>query len=457
MRTFSAITLSREEFLAWMAGDHETVSDALLTTSKPLRPEGTITLLWDKAQLGDGFQPLVAVPPDDLRDFFAFVGTYITTFRPFTAFFRVVSSELIPALEDRQQPDRQVVERVARMIAGSAISEVHLSSGGRPTDDTAHLSTLMATLSASLGQAVIAGYPTPFFDWIAKQWQGVHRRVDNTSTEKVEAQQIALIWKLISGALRSGTSEAVMPSSSRSEQAISQFLASSIEAQGVDKRLLSSLALSMSIEIDPSKVLTSSREERIRAFSDFLNHRDVWSRDPLASQFMAGLLLAIAGNGSFDLLRSSRELLSRAPVSIIWFGVCASLFAESNVLTIANCVGRRLLRDLKRSQDLFDPPRADLNSYEYRILSGDPRALDQVNSQSPDSIEVELLANVTTRVSKYESSRDDRLAEDVEVLAGSLQEIRAVLERAQRKLRHTAPQRQIDMFGSNGKPRGRSR
>jgi hypothetical protein len=458
VNTFSAVTLSREDFLTWMTGNHEIAPDQHQTTSKPSHEEGTITLLWDKSKLSDGRQPLIVVPADKLRDFFAFVGTYITTYRPFSAFFRVVSSEVIPVLEQLEQPDRDVVERIARVVAGSAISEVYVSSGARLPGDKAHLSTLTATLSASLGQAIIAGYPSTSFDWIAKQWQGVHHRLDDIGSERVGAEQITLIWRLLFDALRNRRSEAVVPLSGGSMQTISRFLADSIYGAGVDKGPLLPLALSMSPGVDPSKLMTSSREERIKAFSEFVTRLDNWSHDPLAGQFIAGLLLAITGNGSFDLLRSSRELLSRAPVSIIWFGVCASLFGESNVLTTANCAGRRLLRDLKRPADLFDPPTSDLNSYEYRMLRRDPGGLEQVNSRSADSFEVELLASVTTRIPKYDTSRVARLTEDVEVLAGGLQEIRSVVERTQRRLRYiTTPPRQSDMFASNAKPRGRPR
>jgi hypothetical protein len=159
VKTFAAVKLSREEFLTWMGGDHEIVLNDHRRTSKPSHEQGTITLLWDESEVNDALQPLIVVPADDLRDFFAFVGTYITTFRPYTAFFRVVSTEVIPTLEQLQRPDRDVVERIARVVAGSAMSEVYLSSGGRPPADTAHLSTLTATLSASLGKRSLQVVP----------------------------------------------------------------------------------------------------------------------------------------------------------------------------------------------------------------------------------------------------------------------------------------------------------
>jgi hypothetical protein len=456
MKKLSLAQLSRDEFLAWMGGDHRMPIGHPSAPTKPGYEEGMITLLWDKSEAGAGGQPLIAVPADGMRDFFAFVGTYITTFRPYSAFFRVVPIEIIPALEERQLPARDVLQRVASVVAGSALSEVYLGAGGRVGSAGAQLPTTAATLSASLGQAILAGYPTGVLDRLAKQWYAIHRGANSPEMEQTAADQIVLIWKLISDATREGISDA-LPSLGRSQQAVSRFLAETIHGRGVDKDLLLSLALSMSVKVNLANILTSSREERIRAFNDFVISLDPSSHDPLPGQFLAGLLLAISGNGSFDLLRSSGNLLNRSPISIVWFGVCAALFEESNILTTANCVGRRLVRELQRPQGLFDPPRADLNAYEYIILRRDTGALDQVNSQSADSLEIELMGNVTTSISKYDGNRDARLAEHVEVLAGSLQEIRSIVERAQRRVRYATPPRQGELIRSDEKPRGRSR
>jgi hypothetical protein len=456
MKKFLLARLSRDEFVAWMGGDHRMAAEHRPAPTKPPYEDGAVTLLWDESEAGNAGQPLIAVPSDGMRDFFAFVGTYIATYRPYSTFFRVVPIEIIPALEERRVLVGDVLRRVASVVAGSALSEVHLRTGGRGVSTRAQMPTIMATLSASLGQAVIAGYPSGVLDWLAKQWHAIHRRTNGSVPEQAETDQIVLIWKLISDATREGISDAPSPLG-RSHRIIARFLADAIRSRGVDKALLLSLASSMSVNVDPAKILASSREERIRAFNDFVVSLDPSSHDPLPGQFLAGLLLAISGNGALDLLRSSKELANRSPISIVWFGVCAALFEESNVLTTANCVGRRLVRDLQRPQGLFDPPRADLNSYEYILLRRETGALDQVNSQSADSLEIELMANVTTSTAKYDENRDARFAEDVEVLAESLQEIRSVVERAQRRLRYASPPRQGELIRSDQKPRSRPR
>ena len=458
MNKFSTTVLTREEFLTWMGGgDYRSVSfNQFKASTRPLHEDGMITLLWDESEMEDSGQPVIAVPGSGLRDFFAFVGTYVTTFRPYSAFFRVIPVEMISALEERQRPVREVARRVARIVAGSALSEVFLRSGGRSVSERAQLPGIAGTLSASLGQALIEGYPAPIFDKLAKQWHSIHPEARDSAAESTEGEPIALIWKLIASGVQGGRSDGLL-SSARSEQAMALFLANAIRGQGVDAGLLQPLVSIMPGKVDPTKILVSSREERIRAFKEFVAGLDYSGPDPLAGQFLAGLLLAITGNGSFDLLRSGKELLNRSPISVVWFGVCAALFEESNVLTTGNCAGRRLVRDLLNPRGLFAPPAFDLNSYEYTILARDTGSLDQVNSSSIDGLVVELMPSVTTYISKSDGGRDAQLAEDVDVLAGSLQEIKSVIERAQRRLRYAAPDRQGERLKSAEKPRGRSR
>lgn len=453
MKKLSLAQLSRDEFLSWMGGDHR-MAIGHKAPSKTSSQEGMVLLVWDKSEVGDGGRPLIAIPTEDMRDFFAFVGTYMTTFRPYSAFFRVVPIEMISAIEERQLPVNDVLQRVARVAAGSAFSEVYLRAGGRVVGNRTQLPAIAATLSATFGQAIVAGYPTRVLDRLAKQWSAIHRGTNNSILEQADADQIALIWRLISDAARDGMSDS-LAALGRSQHTISRFLAEALRGRGFNNALLLSLASSMSTTVDPAQILTSSREERIRAFNDFVARLDPTSVDPLPGQFLAGLLLAISGNGSFDLLRSGVELLSRSPTSIVWFGVCAALFEESNVLTTANCAGRRLARDLQRPHGLFDSPSADLNSYEYFMLKRDMDALDQVNSHRADGLEIELLGNITTSISRYDN-RDARLAEDVEVLAGSLQEIRSVVERAQHSLRYAKSPQQGELIRSH-KTRSRSR
>lgn len=452
MKKFSLTELSREQFLAWLGGERR----ASHATSAKLREQGMIALLSDESEAPKESQPVIVVPSDGLRDFFAFVGTYVTTYRPFSAFFRVVPADMTAALEQRQRPTLDMAEGISKLVVGAAFSEIYLRSAGRTTINKIQLPLVAASLSATLGQAVVAGYPASVFDWLTTQWSAIHRRESDLTSDGADPEQIASIWKLISVSISEVTRKSGVGIQDRHEEVISRFLASAIHGRGIDKTALLLLGSSIPTEINLAKAIAAPREERIRIFNDFVEKMRSSSHDTPMAPFLAGFLLAISGNGSFDLLPSGRELLSRSPISVIWFGICAALFDESNVLTIANCAGRRFVRDLRRPQGLFEVPQADLNSYEYLLFRRDVGSLEQVNSKGADVLEIELLANVNTFASKSEGGRESHLAQDIEVLSGSLQEIRAVAERAQRMLR-SVTSRQAELFRSDEKPRGRPR
>lgn len=97
-----AASLSREEFIDWL-GRGFTPTPKELTAShlaKSIEPGG-LALLWENKPdpaSPDSPQPVIAVPGREMREFFAFVGTYVSTYQPFSAFFRVVPLEDVPNL-----------------------------------------------------------------------------------------------------------------------------------------------------------------------------------------------------------------------------------------------------------------------------------------------------------------------------------------------------------------------
>jgi hypothetical protein len=451
MMQFESVEISREDFLRWLGNDKERFDELPLLNSSHVK--GDIALLWDRSVGRSDTQPIISVPSNELRDFFAFVSTYVTTFRPYTAFFRVVPTELVSAIEDRKPLRPDVTANTARLVAGASLGEASLHV---QKASTTRLSTLTATISACLGQAVIAGYSTKLIDWFAAEWRLIHAVPKAGSREGQVLDEVPSIWKLIGQAVQDdkrGDTHAT----SQSDRVIINFIAEAVRHHGITKNTLSLLGDHPSFFVNPVKVLTLPREERINIFNEYVSQLENSHRDPMFGQFMSGLLLAIAGNGSFDLIRSAKPLIEKSPISIIWFGVCAGLFEESNILTTANCVGRRLIRDTQRIHSLFDTPVSDLSSFEYQLLSRDTTAISQINARSSDGLHIELLPNVATYLPRDTDGREDRAAGDIQILASSLQEIRSVLERVQRRLPYTGVTTQRDIFRGSDKPKGRSR
>src|SRR5687767_8463572 len=88
--------LDRRAFLDWLG--EETTPPArplynLSTLSADLR-NSDLALIWDDVPNGPGSisNPVVVVADAKYRDFLAWATTYVSTYTPFTAFFRVIKT-----------------------------------------------------------------------------------------------------------------------------------------------------------------------------------------------------------------------------------------------------------------------------------------------------------------------------------------------------------------------------
>jgi hypothetical protein len=450
---FATILLSRDEFLDWLGGARTTSTVRPDEVAGRDRQDRQVTLLYEQGSESSHVRPIIAVPIEDMAEFFAFTATYVASSKPFSAFHRVIPLEMADGLANRRPLDAAKVEPFAKLIAGGVLAEHFLRrrSRGEGSFGSA-LTAAKATLSATLGSAIIAGCEPLVLAWISDQWSSLNR-AELAVREPDMATDILAIWRLLFSTIRNETNPSDYHGNP-SAKAISTFLRAATEA-GVSPNILRDLNPGIRSDISPEKMLVASREDRIRSFNQFVSAMGEQASDGLVEPFMAGLLLAIVGNGSFDMLRSARELAERSPAAIIWFGICAALFEESNVLTTANCLGRRMVRDLRGAGDPFDPPRADLGLFEYRAMMRETDALAQIVAGSADALCVEILPDVVTYVARGSIDRDGRSIEDYNLMAESFREIRFLVDRVARRIDQTGDNRQRELYGGDAKPRRR--
>ena len=434
----------------WMA----TASDGAPTlpsrVSGLANGEGSVTLTW-RSNAADA-RPIVCVPRRELNDFFAFVSTYITTFRPYSAFFRVIPIELLPALGGRKHlaPKREL--KLARAVTGASLAEAYMRANRGSKRIKSLLPLLQSSLSSVLGQTVLARYQNASVDWVASEWSAIHVRSGEERHGADFSKEAVVAWRLVSQAME----EPPGSGGDQTEETIVRFIAAAFREGGVRADLLRSLSSIAGPEGNLAQVLASSREERIETFNSVLGELKRSSEHGLRNQFAAGLLLAVAGNGSFEMLRSARELDSGLRGALTWFGICAALFEESNVLSYADCAGRRLARDLLHGLDPFDLSSADIGSAEYKFIDHDRTALARVGAHGAGFIDVEILPGVITRVPLESDDKSIRRPDDTEKLIRSLQEIGYIAERAQSMLTDLEPgPRQRDLYPTQ--PRNRTR
>jgi len=443
MTAVERVRLNREDFVGWLGKALSGAASLPRTSSGGPEKPTDVTLVAPRHQ--SNRWPIICVAQAQVHDLFAFLSTYAKV-RPFSAFFRVLPLELISVLEgwDGESENNLVL---AKCIAGAAMAEAWVASA-RDSDRPKNVfPILLASLSSALGQAVLARYDQAATDWILAEWTELRKQPDDAfRAQDIDGASVA--WRIVSSAV--GTSAVNVGGDAG---VIGHFLSSALAAGAIRPDLLKQLA-PISAGVDFVTLLAASREERINRFNEIVADLKRRSDRGLRSEFVAGLMLAIAGNGAFEQLRSAREFDGWLDGATTWFGICAALFEESNVLTYGNSAGRRMVRDLLNREDPFEPPHADMNSSEYRFLTFSDAL--QSSTHAPNALDVELLPNVMSRVSAASHKDVDRRPDDVEMLLRTLDEAGHLIDRA----RHVAigvagGERQGSLYKPSGRRRSR--
>ena len=418
MSTVETVRLNREDFVSWLA--KALSGNPIQPARGAAGPEKStdVTLAWMRE--GPDSWPVVCVPQAQIQDLFAFVSTY-TKARPFSAYFRVLPLGLVSVLKPRRDAESKR-SALARCVAGAAMAETWVTSAREADRPRNVFSLLLSSLSATLGRVVLAGYDEAAFDWALQEWVELRSRPGDI-LRKQDVKASSAPWRL----LLSAAATSSRPLSGESDL-IASFVSMALVRGSVQPEMLRRLA-PLSGTVDLLALLSSSREERITRFNSVVADLKLRSELGAEAAFLAGLMLAIAGNGSFELLRSARQFEGWLDGAVAWFGFCAALFEEGNILTYANSAGRRLVRDVSQFDDPFAPPRADIASSEFRFLFGSD-ALSQIVTHAPGAFDIEILPNVVTRVIGAASEEDDRRRHETDMLLRNLTEAGYLIDRA---------------------------
>ncbi|MGB3416859.1 MAG: hypothetical protein WBA36_09335 [Mesorhizobium sp.] len=434
MSDFASARLTREEFIDWIAAAADGFPVVPVRETRGSSRTSDILLLWPRYR--PDARPIVCVESAEMSDFYAFVSTYYAAVQPFTAYFRVVPLEFAELLEAPPRDARDDA-RVAKLVAGAALAESWIAasrSRERPSD----LFDLLKTMpSFALGQPVLRGYDEAAFNWVVRE-TGV-KRLGQLGLEDDSLNEGTYgAWLNVLAA----TTETNLIGSSKSTE-IASFVGAALEAETVRPDLLRSLSGSLRLDFDLGTMLAAPREERISRFNSAMADLRRGAPDRLNVEFLAGLMLAVVGNGSFELLRSARDFEGWLPGAVTWFGICASLFKESNVLTFGNAAARRVVRDLVRKDDPFDLPAADISSTELRFLLNGKTNLSKLLGNS-ETISVEILPNVLTRLSLGSGEGAATRNEERQRLLSLMSEMSMLADKGRRLLMPSASSERYD-------------
>jgi hypothetical protein len=442
--------LTREQFLGWIGGNYRPSPKPINTRDlRDVVRFGEICLLWDRSlsdDLGPKSGPVIVIPNQQDRDFFSFVSTYVANYQPFTAFFRVVRAEsVVELLQCEPRP------RIGEMCVGAIIAETRMQLGypRRELSDVP-VQACLASLSFPSVAALSRGLPSSSQKIIIARWAKARLLLTDEHLP-VSIERIAQFWTIVGSSFE----RAAARESSPKIRELIDIIADAIN-QHCDYDSPGWRAITDDLPKSRASLprLKGSREERIRAMDEIALEVSNKRLDPEIAEVLLGHAAAMVAGGSLRYFYLLHEVEQRFPLSTMWFGLFCSVQPESDALVIAECLGRRVVKHLYASENLFSRPGSDISLDEF-ATSFSTTKTPRLRTEFQTSISIELFPTITSayRLTTRASSKEPPLHEPT-VSVDDWKEMRAHAARLLQLLSAvdvSHGQKEFDQKNSSGK------
>ncbi|TGP24226.1 MULTISPECIES: hypothetical protein [unclassified Mesorhizobium] len=402
--------LDRRSFLDWIAEDLElgNLPRSLPDMIGSVVSRGKIGLLWEDTARGPLSlpYPIIVVPEEDLRDFLAWTSTYISSYAPFTAFFRVLTTTDLLKFDLLQNRLPVLPHSLLTAMACIAVAEAVVQMPQAPRSiANVSVQACQATFSYAALKALASGLHPADLPELSEAW--AHARLLTADTPlRFDADSSAMFWMMVTSSLI-GDSDVTRTDAGTWTEAIDDL----IQTARYERPLKLSFAWQQIERAIPfaestEKQFEFPREEQL-AFLDRTAQALVRSSLPKAlSEAWVGFLTARLSNGSFDYVGVLEGVRDALPGSLLWFALFSCWRPGFDGLVNGRCLGRRVAREVFERTSLFDAPTCDISLTEYDML-GASRSADSLRTKVSSVVDIELLPLISSKFRGAASVRSD--------------------------------------------------
>lgn len=423
--------LDPEEFLSWLGNGR-------------LPKPSVQSLSWVRKRLSSAFcgvairggnnvldvnSTVVVVEENRMQDFFAFVSTYVNEFAPFSAYFRVVSTNQIELISEDASMTFNGATSVIDRLVGTAIVEaaIYLQGSGEAVRPVT-IAAAGATFSAAALQGLALSPKADVYS-ISQGWQSLRAALGSDQLP-LNTDALARFWQILRVAVHGGEAlDVTVP------DVILSALRTVMANGRLDDVALENLLSSLPELAGDLSRFRGTREGRARAIQEAISvlSRSRGDEDQLRD-CVAGCLISLIGDGSFKFMPAALSTSSILRMAPLWFAVWSGLQTNSDIMTEFNCMGRRIARDLRARVGVYDGPNDDISVMELMSWGSD---VEQLPREHASSISVEIYPWVSSRqsiarVSAAASNQSNEYRRDIRELRALMAHSTEILSRIDR-------------------------
>lgn len=311
-----------------------------------LRPSHT-ALNFDLPLQRGNLPTQIIVRDDDVQDFFAWTSTFVDGLSPLTGFIEVLSVSEFTA--KRVGPNLNLRQRNA--LLGVVLMDGLLQSKARLRIPDSILPAALRTLSAVFYQTIVAGNASHEISDSAASWATIRESIFSPKMP-FAIEHILTFFGRIMPLIT--TSTAVDANDGMTQVIQSYFSANNNTSIWRDTQW------EKAFSIDVSELLLQSREERLRLINSRIDQFDERLSIDMRCA-LGGYMLSLVADGDFALWPTSLTY-PQLPTLPLWFAFFTAGSEQSNILSIGQSIGRRLVNLLR-----FRAIDVDIDAREFLI------------------------------------------------------------------------------------------
>jgi hypothetical protein len=331
----------------------------------------------------------------ELREFLAWASTFVGSFRPFSAYTRVLEARRLEEIVELQAA-APALNRSLRAFVGIIMAEAAAASAA-PIEGIAPLHCF-STYSFAYARAV-AIRAGSMLDELPRRWSrtlGLLRTGARTITESMAIPVLA-----VAASLEGITTQPLSFAKADELVGLLSILSSTGE---IDEGLWRRIVGENEILRAAPRQMRGNMESRIvfleSAFNVLVLHK-LESRELAA--FAGGLLLSFLGPGFMRHVDMVEVFSGISPSVALWYGLCSGVQPNSELLDDSRGLGRRVARELLHQHSPWSRPRADISFEEFEILFGSEAPNEEFRTENPNIIKIEVLPEVCVPLRRREA------------------------------------------------------
>ena len=348
-------------------GQKTSIKTSELSRSVPALLRATeIAVVWREDPMQVRALPAaVLVHQDQFQDFLAWAATFLPIVSPFTAHCRVLTPNTGSVLEERRQASLGALEDACLgLILGEAATYLE----GKLDLKQLSPSICARTYSFALSRALALGILNIKYDPVSTAWFAL-RAVTKQPQLNLDVHELQEPWAVLLS-LDAGGLSITHPLMQRMPPGIVESCMDLHRTGDIGLESWRKLTEPFPEIAQSKEEMLGSREERVSSFErSMLYLRAFAEREKRVAAFICGYFASQISPGTFDhgmLVAPHVKILSSA---LLWFGLCAGLRNQSALQRNPPGLGRRILREVLRSESLLDLPRCDISLAELEVLS----------------------------------------------------------------------------------------